>query len=189
MKFNIKDIRDEGSELCRDLDSGLVYQYLRDAGVEPVEETASAHLELTISRAEETIFVRGQIRGQFTLSCARCLEPATITIDEVDVSLTFLPPGTAGPGQDEELELGDLDTFIHDNKQIDLEPVVREQLLLAIPITPLCSLECKGICESCGTDRNRAPCDCVQPEPDAQPEPKKSNWTEVLGQLKKTLGS
>ena len=179
--YKIKDIGDDGVALSRDLDTASVVRLLGQAGVEHTTGKAGVHLDLTISRSEETIFVRGRINGEFHMPCGRCLEPAQVTLDEADLRLTFLPPGTASEAEDEELALQDLDTFTHDGKQIDLEPLIREQLVLAIPIMPLCQADCEGICTSCGTNRNTERCDCEQVAPQANP------WTEALGKLKKNL--
>ncbi len=46
---------------------------------------------------------------------------------------------------------------------VDLEPMVREVVLLELPLAPLCSEDCRGLCPECGTDRNRSTCECVRP--------------------------
>ena len=64
---------------------------------------------------------------------------------------------------DEESEVEDDDvaiTFYRDD-QIDLNELLREQFYLALPMKPLCSEDCQGICPQCGTNRNTAPCDCM----------------------------
>jgi DUF177 domain-containing protein len=182
LKYNIKDIRDDGVALSRDLDTEYVTRLLGQAGVEHVASgPAGMSLDLTISRAEETIFVRGSINGSFTVTCGRCLEPAVVTIEESQLHLTFFPPGTAEEEEDEELALQDLDTCTHDGKKIDLEPLIQEQLVLAIPIMPLCKGDCEGICTRCGVNLNTSSCDCEQVAPVA------NSWTDALGKLKKNL--
>jgi uncharacterized metal-binding protein YceD (DUF177 family) len=57
----------------------------------------------------------------------------------------------------------DLDLFPFDGETIDLEPLFREQFVLAIPYAPLCSETCKGLCQQCGIDRNTATCTCEPP--------------------------
>jgi uncharacterized protein len=182
LKYNIKDIRDDGVALSRDLDTAYVARLLSQSGVEHrTSGPAGVHLDLTISRADETIFVRGDIRGSFTVTCGRCLQPAVVTLEEAQLHLTFFPPGTATEAEDEELELQDLDTFTHDGKKIDLEPLIQEQLVLAVPIMPLCKGDCEGFCTRCGVNLNESSCDCEQTTPVPNP------WTEALGKLKKNL--
>jgi uncharacterized protein len=57
----------------------------------------------------------------------------------------------------------DLDTFAFDGEKIDLEPVFREQFVLAVPFAPLCREDCKGLCPQCGIDRNSGTCSCEKP--------------------------
>jgi uncharacterized protein len=182
LKCEIKDIRAEGLKLRRELGQAYMDRLLQEAGVEQAPGQAGLHLDVELVRSEETVFVRGEISGAFSVTCARCLEPARVQVEERSLKLTFLPPiTTTEVSPEEELEYHDLDTFTHDGKQIDLAPLVREQVLLAIPITPLCRPDCLGICESCGVNRNLATCDCEDQEQPSTP------WTEALGQLKKNM--
>jgi uncharacterized protein len=71
------------------------------------------------------------------------------------------PPATAEDGA--EVAEGDLDLFPFDGDKIDLEPLMREQFVLAIPYAPLCKEDCKGLCPQCGIDRNTASCTCEKP--------------------------
>lgn len=127
--------------------------------------------------SDRAVSVCGQIEAAFTVSCARCLGPARVRVQDGDLQLTFLPPGSC-PEKGEELTQEDLDTYVHDGEQLDLEPVVREQLVLAIPMTPLCREDCRGICSSCGADLNQESCECKDAAHQASP------WVEALAGLK-----
>ncbi|HWN67736.1 MAG TPA: DUF177 domain-containing protein [Haliangium sp.] len=76
--------------------------------------------------------------------------------------------GTAAAEVDEK-ELGaeltddDLDLYGYDGEEIDLTPLFRDQVVLAVPFAPLCSEDCKGLCPQCGVDRNLETCDCKPP--------------------------
>jgi len=82
-----------------------------------------------------------------------------------------MPPGEmpdeeedqAGSEEGPEVRSEDLDVFPYDGEKIDLEPLLREQFVLAIPFAPLCSEECKGLCPQCGIDRNSGTCNCEKP--------------------------
>lgn len=65
--------------------------------------------------------------------------------------------------KEEPLAEGDLDLFGYDGENIDLEPLFREQFVLAIPYAPLCQPDCQGLCSQCGTDLNKAKCTCEKP--------------------------
>lgn len=180
MKFKIRDIGEDGKKVRRELDSGYLRGLLAGAGVGPSTDHLGGKVDLELTRVDQTILVRGLISGEFFVTCARCLEPARIEVEQRELTLTYMP--TSQPEADEvELDLEDLNTYTHDGKQIDLEPLICETLLLAIPITPLCRPECKGICTSCGADLNRDGCGCNNED---QPE---SPWARALGDLKKNM--
>jgi len=97
---------------------------------------------------------------QQTLSCQRCLEPLVESVEQPMQLL--LVPGTGAPGSGEhelsEAELGVVE--VPEDGEVDLRPLLLEQILLNVPMKPLCRAGCKGICPQCGTNRNTAPCDC-----------------------------
>ena len=102
--------------------------------------------------------------------------PSRVVVDEPEVRLTYLPPPT-DLEVERELDLDDLDTASHDGVEVDLEPLLREQLVLAVPIKPVCQPECKGICPNCGTDLNKKACGCNIELPETNP------WKRALKQL------
>jgi uncharacterized protein len=186
LKYDLRDIGEAGLAVQHHLDSSQVRRLLVPVGVEltdgeEYEEYVEVAVRLTpasTSAGATAIHVRGSIRGQFNVVCARCLGTAPVVVDEAELSLTFMPPSDKSPAEREELNEDDLDTFVHDGVQVDLEPVIREQLVLAIPITPLCSEDCKGICGGCGVDLNRASCECKEASSSATP------WAAALSRLK-----
>lgn len=196
MKFNIRDIGPDGRRVRETLAAGHVHTLLTEAGVstEPTPD-ATLHLDLTLSREGngQTVIARGSANARFQVACSRCLGPATIVAEEPELRLTFLPPsraaasprGEAPAEEDEEggqeLELEDIDTFAHDGETIDLGPVVRELLVLAIPMAPLCSESCKGLCPTCGADLNHSSCGHA-----AAPAVKQTPWARALAGLKKS---
>jgi uncharacterized protein len=99
--------------------------------------------------------VRGPIKAEISLPCAGCLGPAKVTIDST-LKMTFVPPG-----EDEETSadpLEDLEVATHDLDTVDLEPIVREQIILGLPISVRCGDDCKGLCPTCGQNRNERDC-------------------------------
>lgn len=75
----------------------------------------------------------------------------------------------AADGEETDTELGaeladdDLDVYGYDGEEIDLTPLFRDQVVLAVPFAPLCREDCKGLCPQCGADRNLEPCNCKPP--------------------------
>lgn len=185
LKYDIRDIGDEGVVVAGELPSAQVQDILSQAGVKSAG-VSRARLDLLLTLAEDTVLVEGGIHGAYHVDCARCLEPAEIVVEDTELRLTFLAPSKrAEQRQEEELALEDLDTYTHDGRQVDLEPLVREQLLLALPMTPLCRPDCRGFCTGCGTNLNHERCRCAHREaPDAEATP----WREAIGKLKKDAG-
>ena len=101
-------------------------------------------------------------RGHLEVPCARCLASASIDL-AAPIHMTY------GRATDEELAAevemtdDDVDFSTFDGEEIDLGALFREQILLAIPMTPLCRPECKGLCSQCGKDLNEGPCTCERP--------------------------
>jgi uncharacterized protein len=182
LKLQIKEIAAGGQQFSRQLSASELAALLAQAGVAPIDERGWANVELALSKVDETILVRGSLEGQFRLACSRCLAPASVEVDEPDFRLTFLPESmVVVEGDDVELTQDDLDAYAHDGLVIDLEPLVREHLVMAIPIAPLCREDCAGVCPSCGINRNDDACECGIHEKLVSP------WKSALGALKDGL--
>ncbi len=104
--------------------------------------------------------VRGRLQGAVGQRCTRCLKEVRVPVDE-EVTLLF--------GANDEVE-DDSDPNVRtiDAKadELDLEPVLREELMLAVPAYAVCEEDCKGLCPSCGIDWNVETCQCAHEEPD-----------------------
>jgi uncharacterized protein len=105
------------------------------------------------------IRTRATWSGTFEAPCARCLEPVRHELAG-DFDLLFRPLGVdAGPS---ERELGAPETEIgyYQGGGLVLEDVLREQVLLSLPVRTLCSEDCKGLCPRCGRNLNEGACTC-----------------------------
>ena len=114
-------------------------------------------------------FASGTFKGHLVVACSRCVEPVKLVLDE-KLLVTFMPPGempqeeeAASSEEGPEVREEDLDVFAYDGEKIDLEPLFREQFVLAVPYAPLCAEDCKGLCPQCGIDRNTGTCSCEKP--------------------------
>jgi uncharacterized protein len=112
-----------------------------------------------LNKMAEQIYFQGIIRGTLAAPCSRCLEIAHSDV-AVEMRVVFLPPGSAAAPVDEERLADELDLYTHDGITIDLRPLVRDQVVLAFPLQPLCRPDCAGLCQVCGGNRNEAPCTC-----------------------------
>ncbi len=123
----------------------------------PGSEVAAAppiSIDVTLERVSEGIVVRGTVIAAWEASCSRCL-----------VSV----------GGDLALQVGELferqplegETYLlPEDDVIDLEPLIRDALLLELPAVPLCRADCQGLCANCGADHNLTSCECETSAPD-----------------------
>jgi uncharacterized protein len=118
---------------------------------DPVE--ASLRAEAVV----EGVLVTGGLTGSMQARCARCLKdiPAEVSIDVCEL---YVAPGHEVPDDEDSYEVNGL--------EIDLEPLMRDALALALPLNPLCGADCKGLCATCGQDLNEGPCSCTEEEID-----------------------
>ena len=99
-------------------------------------------LDLRLESVSEGILVSGTARVSLTGECARCLEPFTDGL-EVDLQQLFVYPGNANDADDDEIG-----RLVDD--YIDLEPLIRDAVVLALPLAPACREDCPGLCPECG---------------------------------------
>jgi uncharacterized protein len=139
---------------------------------EPVEALnamlASAHgdyefieplqVHVVYSRAQLDLFFDGEVRGRARATCGRCVE--SFPLDVAQEFNLVLTPATPLTGEIE-LAPGDLTQSFYEGTEIDLTPLMYEQIMLALPTRPLCGEECRGLCPQCGTNRNTGQCACV----------------------------
>jgi uncharacterized protein len=95
------------------------------------------------------------------LTCSRCLETFLWDVRMVFAwkVLRHLPEAASAPGRAEAEDDGSV--LVAPEGKIGLEDVATEQLYLNLPLKPICSPSCKGLCPTCGTNRNLGACDCV----------------------------
>ena len=104
--------------------------------------------------------VAGHLSGEIEVTCSRCLEPFRLPVSS-DFDLRYVPRAENTGEDEQEVEEDDLETAFYAADQIDLGALVMEQLHLAMPMKPLCSPDCKGLCPECGTNWNTGTCSCT----------------------------
>lgn len=162
MRYKVKDIPDEGL----DLDLPVTAKWLAAACGDAGAEVAPEGLSLTgrLEPSGDDFLLRGRLRGAVSMTCGRCLEPTRVPLD-VPVIVSFvekLPERAEGGHVEVETADGDFVTF--EDGVIDLEQELREEILLALPMTARCEPECAGICPTCGKNRAIEPCGCAERE-------------------------
>jgi uncharacterized protein len=117
---------------------------------------AGVDLDLRLESVMEGVLVSGTATAPLTGECGRCLEPVS---DTLTVDLQELFAYTDSDDQDEDVSRmeGDL---------LDLEPALRDAVVLALPLTPLCREDCSGLCVDCGERLDDLPADHGHDAPD-----------------------
>jgi uncharacterized protein len=159
-------------ELDRLEKTGNRFAHLYEPGEIVVDEE---HMRLTqppevngrVSRSGHEVRLKGKIIARADVDCDRCLKTVSVPV-ETDFDVKYVPEAdyAAAEGLAAELQEEDLSLSVFDGETIDVDELVREQVLLALPGRALCSEECKGLCPTCGADRNTNPCDCESKEID-----------------------
>jgi len=132
-------------------DLGIVASEL--AVVRPVE------MECQFYKVSHEVVVQGSLRSTLQLACSRCAEefvqPLSVALDAV-----YLPLDELSSARAKELEEGEADVYPYADQVIEISAMVRDKLLLSIPLQPHCMVGCKGLCPSCGVNRNVVSCQC-----------------------------
>ena len=115
-----------------------------------------------LERHDDSILVRGQLQGELLYTCSRCLDAFTGPL-EATFDLLLKAGRPAISDQDVELDAGELDEDYFPGDELDVNVLLREQILLALPLKPLCREECPGLCRQCGANLNREQCSCTAP--------------------------
>jgi uncharacterized protein len=126
---------------------------------ELVEEHHGKHLII------KDIRLRGSLAAGLELQCARCLDPVKQNVKR-EFELLYRPLGVDA-GRDE-ISVTDAEAEIgyYQGEGILLEDVLREQVLLALPLKIVCRDDCKGLCSQCGKNLNQEQCSCAMPVED-----------------------
>lgn len=127
----------------------LVTGELEELGTSVAQVTSPVRFTGSIESIEGgRMVVEGDIHARWTGDCRRCLNPAGADID-VPAREIYEPQATEG------------ETYALTSDDLDLEPLVREAIMLELPVAPVCRPDCQGLCAICGGNRNDVACNCV----------------------------
>ena len=124
----------------------------------PLHAEGSAEL---VSNTLGEIRIRGVLSVTMAAPCDRCLEAATFPVEK-RFDLDYHPADEITGGGEDEIEEVETEVAYYEGDRLDLNEVLREVVLLALPMQLVCSETCKGICPSCGLNRNQQSCDCQE---------------------------
>jgi uncharacterized protein len=181
MFFEIKDLELHPIDFAEKFQPGVIDLGADYRQVSPIETSGRADLveeHHGKHKVIQDIRVKGKLATRLETNCARCLDPLTQDLKR-EFDLLYRPQG-ADAGRDE-LSVTDAEAEIsyYEGEGISLDDVVREQILLAVPVKVTCRADCKGLCPHCGKNLNQEICSCAVNEE----EPRWAALKEIRGKL------
>ena len=162
MRIEMDKLDEEGGKFAH------VYEVselpLDDAEVRLVEP---GEVSGRVRRAGKEVELRGKLHAKLEVVCGRCLQPVELPIS-TEFTERFVRAVSWAAEEQHELRQEDLNIAVFDGETIELDDLVREELLLAVPVNVLCREDCKGLCPICGIDRNLKDCQCENNEDDTR---------------------
>lgn len=149
MKIIVSEIPEEG--LTIDVEETIHSELVKI--VSPVRAS------LRIEKRDTEVLVQGEVRAEVELQCSRCVQSFTVPVRS-PFSVVYDPAEVINREENHSLKGDELDMGFYRNDALDLNDLLLEQMLLNIPMKPLCRPECKGICPQCGKDLNAEKCTC-----------------------------
>lgn len=169
MRVKVEEIQAKGLSLSEPLKAALLEEALADS--EGFSLVKPGNLKVQFQRISGTVHLAGHFDVELSAPCKRCTTPVPAP-QKIEFELRMVekaqrPHGEASEGEDDggseragTFTFDDVDAEPFDGKTIELDPVVREQLLLSLPSGVLCREDCKGLCTVCGQDLNEKECGC-----------------------------
>jgi uncharacterized protein len=116
------------------------------AGNEATDAGEDGELDVRLSKSNNDVVVHGRITAKLRAPCARCLEQVTIPVDQAVSALMVPSTKLKDPAANEyEFRSDEADTLPYDGETVVLDDLVRDELLLEIPMIPLCREDCPGM--------------------------------------------
>ena len=159
MKIPVDDITESAREVrffenIGGLNALYKNSQCRDFGFPPFLE-----VDLVYYRSGQEVFFKGSFVGTLEGTCSRCLRNYSFSLGKDFDFVLSSDPSEQG-GKVGELDREDLGLSYYSTEEIDLAPLIKEQVMLALPTRPQCHENCRGLCSSCGIDLNQETCAC-----------------------------
>ena len=159
MRLRIDDITAEAREVSFLQSEDEVNRRLAEGPVHECRAGGPIAVDLSFYRAGMELIFEGRLSAPMVAACARCAED--FKTPSARPFRFVLAPRAAADGADGRLRSEDLEFSLYDGDEIDLAPLVTEQLILALPSRALCREDCRGLCPHCGANLNQNQCGCV----------------------------
>jgi uncharacterized protein len=127
-----------------------------------IRQTGPLHAQGTaelLANTEGEVRIEGHLDVQMETECDRCLGRAQIPVN-MGFDLFYRPMSFIARDEEVEIDEGEAQLGFYAGSGMELEDILREQILLSIPMQRVCREDCQGICAVCGQNRNETPCNC-----------------------------
>jgi uncharacterized protein len=158
MKIVIADIPDEG----------LILDIQEKLNTEDVSLTSPVISKLSLNKVGREIIIAGRLKADMEFQCSRCLKDFRQSLD-IPVNVVYHPVEDAVM-EKHALKDDQMDMGFYQGDELDLQELLKEQILLNTQMKPLCNEQCRGLCPKCGKDLNEGQCNCSQKEIDPRLE-------------------
>ena len=179
MLVKVEEIDEDGLVLDEPVSERLLSEALTHQGKDTGFRTdRPAPLKASLRKVSGGVLLTGDLSAHVTAPCKRCLKDVAMDLP-IHFTLNLVPEPAAveddrdgdqgEPAEDVKSQkrasggsfaMGDADREYFDGRTNDLDPIVKEQVLLALPVSVVCKDDCKGLCPQCGQDLNEAECGC-----------------------------
>ena len=131
-------------------------------------------VDVRLAKAGSAIMATGQIAVPVAYECMRCLREAFSSLD-IPVDAQFLPTPPALAAGEHRMPKEEAEYYYYRDDVVVLDDLVRQEVFLAVPFSPQCRADCRGLCAQCGQDLNVGTCACAPP-----PDPRLAVLREYL---------
>ncbi|MFZ0745815.1 MAG: DUF177 domain-containing protein [Terracidiphilus sp.] len=162
MEFKVSELEREPIEFDLELAPGTVdlgEEALQEGPLKSAGRAEVIHEHRGPKDIVADIRLRGDFKGKFQVLCARCVEPVEIPL-AAEFDLIFRPVGADSDAPERSITAPETEIGYYQKDSLLLEDVLREQVLLSLPVRTVCKPDCKGLCPRCGENRNLEACHC-----------------------------
>lgn len=174
MQVKIEEIQDKGLELKEKIPPAVMDEALAETG--GFQRKGEAVFVASLKKLAGRVLLKGAFDASLTCPCKRCVKDVELMVP-VKFELNLVAAEKRRDDDDDEggegdddgksekagtFELTDADSELFDGKKIDLDAIIREQLVLSLPVSVLCKEDCKGLCTQCGQELNETDCGHTQ---------------------------
>lgn len=162
MKVRFDDITNEGLDLSFSGNENALAAALGAISLSPgtsVDPNVEGHLRFILDG--DTLFALGNIHCRTVLQCSRCLAEFA---QDCDLDIHVAVRRGAQPLEDVARDAGDEEAIFFEGAEFDPGEIILQEILLALPMKPLCSEVCPGLCPRCGALKGSVGCTCPTEE-------------------------